>query len=84
MQITNDTAAIVTGGASGLGLATAEALKAAGAKVAIFDMNAETGAAAAEKIGASFHQVNIMDEDSCLDGFAAARAANGQERIWRP
>lgn len=82
MQITNDTAAIVTGGASGLGLATAEALKASGAKVAIFDMNAETGAAAAEKIGASFHQVNIMDEDSCLAGFAAARAANGQERIF--
>ena len=39
MQITNDTAAIVTGGASGLGQATARALAKAGAKVAIFDIN---------------------------------------------
>ncbi len=81
MQITNDTAAIVTGGASGLGFATARALRGAGAKVAIFDMNEEKGRAAADEIGANFQLVNIMDEESCLAGFEAARKVNGQERI---
>ena len=41
MKLGNDIAAIVTGGASGLGAATARALAAQGVKVAIFDMNAE-------------------------------------------
>lgn len=82
MQITGDTAAIVSGGASGLGFATARALAAVGAKVAIFDMNADKGKAAAAEIGAVFCEVNIMSEESCLAGFDAARAANGQERIF--
>ncbi|AXE63651.1 3-hydroxy-2-methylbutyryl-CoA dehydrogenase [Hyphomonas sp. CACIAM 19H1] len=82
MEITQQTSAIISGGASGLGLATAKALRAAGARVAIFDMNAERGDAVAGEIGAVFCNVNIMDEQSCLDGFARARAANGQERIF--
>jgi NAD(P)-dependent dehydrogenase (short-subunit alcohol dehydrogenase family) len=82
MQITKETAAIVTGGASGLGKASATALVAAGAKVAIFDMNIEKGEATAKEIGAVFCEVNVMSEDSCLAGFAKARAANGQERIF--
>jgi NAD(P)-dependent dehydrogenase (short-subunit alcohol dehydrogenase family) len=82
MDITTETAAIVSGGASGLGLATATALRAAGAAVAIFDMNAERGEAAAAAIGAAFCHVNIMEEQSCLDGFERARAVNGQERIF--
>ncbi len=81
MHITQDTAAIVTGGASGLGRATAEALAAAGAKVAIFDINADQGEAVAKEIGALFCNVNILDEDSCVAGFAKARAAHGQERV---
>ncbi|MEZ5997351.1 MAG: SDR family NAD(P)-dependent oxidoreductase [Hyphomonas sp.] len=81
MQITHDTAAVVTGGASGLGQATARALAKAGAKVAIFDINQEAGEATAKEIGGVFCNVNIMDEDSCLAGFEKARAANGQERI---
>lgn len=72
--------AIVTGGASGLGYASAQALAAAGFKVAIFDINAEAGQAKANEIDASFHHVDITDEQSVLDGFAAARAAQGQER----
>jgi NAD(P)-dependent dehydrogenase (short-subunit alcohol dehydrogenase family) len=80
MNIDSSLSAIVTGGASGLGLATARALRDAGVKVAIFDI-AETGQAIADEMGASFHKVDIMSEDSALAGFEAARAANGQERI---
>ncbi|MFM5955536.1 MAG: SDR family NAD(P)-dependent oxidoreductase, partial [Novosphingobium sp.] len=81
MRIDESTAAVVTGGASGLGRATAEALAAAGAKVAIFDLNAEKGEEVASAIGGLFCKVDITDEQSVVDGFAKARAAHGQERI---
>ncbi|MET0136814.1 MAG: SDR family NAD(P)-dependent oxidoreductase [Sphingobium sp.] len=81
MDITNETAAVVTGGASGLGEASARALAAAGAKVAIFDMNAEKGEAIAQEIGGVFCNVNITNEDAVVAGFEKARAAHGQERI---
>ena len=81
MQITNDTIAIVTGGASGLGLASATALAGAGAKVAIFDMNKDAGEQAAKAVGGVFCEVNVTSEDSVLAGFEKARAAHGQERI---
>jgi NAD(P)-dependent dehydrogenase (short-subunit alcohol dehydrogenase family) len=81
MQINNTLAAVVTGGASGLGRASARALSDAGVKVAIFDINEADGEAYAKEIGGTFYNVNIMDEDSVLAGFEKARAANGQERI---
>ena len=81
MKIDNSIAAVVTGGASGLGRASAEALAAAGVKVAVFDINEEAGEAFAKEIGGVFCNVNIMDEQSVLDGFAKARAAHGQERV---
>ncbi len=81
MLIDSSTAAVVTGGASGLGRATAEALAAAGAKVAIFDVNAEKGEEVARAIGGLFCHVDIMSEDSAVAGFAQVRAAHGQERI---
>jgi len=58
--------AIVTGGASGLGRATAEALVAAGAKVAIWDMNEELGSQVAADLGenAYFTQLNVTDDDA--------------------
>ncbi len=74
-------AAIVAGGASGLGLATAKMLIARGAKVAIFDANADKGTAAAKDIGAVFAEVDITDEQSILDGMAVARERNGGARI---
>lgn len=75
------TAAVVTGGASGLGEATARALAAAGVKVAIFDMNEAAGTAVAADIDGVFCAVNVTDEASVDAGFAKAREANGQERI---
>jgi NAD(P)-dependent dehydrogenase (short-subunit alcohol dehydrogenase family) len=81
MQIDTTTAAIVTGGASGLGLATARALAEKGAKVAIFDLNAETGEKTAVEIGALFIRVDVTSDESVAQGFAAARAAHGQECI---
>jgi NAD(P)-dependent dehydrogenase (short-subunit alcohol dehydrogenase family) len=71
----------VTGGASGLGRASAEALANAGVKVAIFDLNEEIGAQVADAIGGIFCKVDIMDEESVVAGFEKARAAHGQERI---
>ena len=81
MQITGETAAVVTGGASGLGEASARALAAAGLKVAIFDLNAEKGEAIATEIGGVFCNVNITSEESVVAGFDQARAAHGQERV---
>lgn len=81
MQLNDTISAVVTGGASGLGLATVKALRAHGVNVAIFDMNEERGAAAAAETGALFCMVNVTSDDSVDAGFAAARAANGQERI---
>lgn len=80
MQISG-TAAVVTGGASGLGEATARALAAAGAKVAIFDMNTEKGEAVAAEIGGVFCKVDVRSDEAVDAGFAKARAAHGQERI---
>lgn len=81
MKIDSSLSAVVTGGASGLGLATVRALREAGVKVAIFDLNEEAGEAIAAEIGALFCKVDILSEESALAGFEKARAANGQERI---
>jgi NAD(P)-dependent dehydrogenase (short-subunit alcohol dehydrogenase family) len=81
MKFDSTTSAIVTGGASGLGRATAEALAAAGVKVTVFDINDPLGEEVAQSIGGLFVHVDITDEQSVLDGYAKARAAHGQERI---
>jgi NAD(P)-dependent dehydrogenase (short-subunit alcohol dehydrogenase family) len=81
MKVDSNISAVVTGGASGLGKASAQALAAAGAKVAIFDINEEQGEAVAKEIGGIFCNVNIMSEESVVAGFEKARAAHGQERI---
>lgn len=77
----NGVAAIVTGGASGLGEATARALATEGAKVAIFDVNVERGEAVAKEIGGVFCRVDVTSDQSVVAGFATARASHGQERV---
>ena len=74
-------AAIVAGGASGLGGATADMLAQAGAKVAIFDMNAALGRAKAEVIGGIFVEVNVTDEAAVETAVAEAEAVHGKARI---
>ncbi|MEZ6022404.1 MAG: SDR family NAD(P)-dependent oxidoreductase [Hyphomonadaceae bacterium] len=81
MRLSSEIAAVVTGGASGLGKATALALRADGVKVALFDRDEERGRAAAQEMGAVFCKVDVTSEESVDEGFAAARKANGQERI---
>jgi len=81
MQLNSSLAAIVTGGASGLGEATARLLASQGVRVAIFDMNGERGEAVAGGIGGRFCAVDVTDEASVDAGLAAAREAHGPERI---
>jgi NAD(P)-dependent dehydrogenase (short-subunit alcohol dehydrogenase family) len=81
MKLDESVAAIVTGGASGLGEATVRMLAAHGARVALLDMNAERGRAVAQEIGATFCEANVADEASVDAALAQARAANGVERI---
>ncbi len=80
MKIDSSLAAIVTGGASGLGFATVKALRSAGVKVAIFDLNPETGEKAASETGALFCQCDVLTDESVDAAFAKARAQQGQER----
>ncbi|RYH03799.1 SDR family NAD(P)-dependent oxidoreductase [Salipiger sp. IMCC34102] len=73
--------AIVTGGASGLGAATAEALAQAGLKVTIFDRNTAAGEAQASRIGATFVEVDVSDPASVTAGIELAEALNGAPRV---
>lgn len=81
MRIDSNLAAVVTGGASGLGLATVKALRSKGVKVAILDLNKETGEKIAAETGAVFCQCDVLSDDSVDQAFAHAREVNGQERV---
>jgi len=81
MNLGKDIAAVVTGGASGLGEASARMLATDGCKVAILDMNAERGKAVAGDIGGIFCACDVTDPGSVDEALAAARAAHGQERV---
>ena len=70
----NGTAAIVSGGASGLGEATARALAAAGATVVIADLNEDAGKRVASETGGLFARTDVADEASVQ---AAVQAAAG-------
>ena len=80
MQL-NGMAAIVTGGGSGLGAATAERLAKAGCRVAAVDINEAAAKATAERIGGIGIRCDVADSASAEAAFAAARAAHGPVRI---
>jgi NAD(P)-dependent dehydrogenase (short-subunit alcohol dehydrogenase family) len=81
VKLDNSIAAVITGGASGLGEATARQLAATGVSVALFDMNAERGEQVASELGGVFCQANVTSDSDIDQAFAKARAAHGQERI---
>lgn len=81
MRIDPSISAVVTGGASGLGAATARALAAHGVRVALFDLNEAKGEPLAKELDGIFAKVDVTDEASVDEGLARARGANGQERI---
>jgi len=74
-------AAIVTGGGSGLGRATAEALAARGAKVAIFDLNPVIAEEAAKALGGLAFAGDVADEAAASGGIAKAASAHGPARV---
>jgi NAD(P)-dependent dehydrogenase (short-subunit alcohol dehydrogenase family) len=74
-------AALVTGGGSGLGAATAEQLAEAGAKVALLDINIDAARAVAERIGAIAVPCDVADADSGAAAVAEARDLHGAARI---
>lgn len=80
MQL-DGTAAIVTGGASGLGGATVDRLAAAGVKVTILDRNAALGAGKAAAVGGHFIAVDVGDAAAVDAALAEAEAVNGRARI---
>lgn len=77
----NGLGVVITGGASGLGGATAKALADVGAKVTIFDLNEELGTSHAAEIGGQFVKVDVASEAEVIAGFDAAEAAFGTTRV---
>ena len=72
-----DVPAIVTGGASGLGEGAARVLAAAGARVAILDLQEEAGQRVAKELGGIFVRCDVSSAESAEAAFAAAREAHG-------
>lgn len=81
MKLDASLSAIVTGGASGLGEATARRLASHGVKVALFDLDEARGTKVAGEIGGVFIKTDVTSDSSVEAAVAAARAAHGIERI---
>ena len=72
MQLNSDISAVITGGASGLGAATARRLASHGVKVAIFDMNEAIGQALASELDGVYCNVDVTSEEQVDAAFAKA------------
>lgn len=81
MELNNRLSAVVTGGASGLGAATARRLAGLGVKVAILDLNEGDGVRLAGEIGGIFRSCDVTNENQIDAALQAVRAAHGPERI---
>ena len=81
MNLGSQISAVVTGGSSGLGEATARRLARQGVRVALFDLNSEAGEAVAREINGVFCKVDVTSEVQVDAGFSKARERHGQERI---
>lgn len=81
MKLDSKISAVITGGASGLGAATARRLASNGVRVGIFDLNEEAGKALADELGGVFCKTNVTSSEDVDAAFAQSRAAIGQERI---
>src|SRR5580698_9043850 len=78
MELTH-TSAVVTGGASGLGEATARLLASRGVKVVLADLNDEAGAANAKEIGGAYSHCDVTNTDEVI---AAIETAKGLAPLW--
>lgn len=74
-------AAVVTGGGSGMGAATARALAAAGARVAVVDLNMEAALEVAREVDGVAIECDVSHDHSAAEAFAQARDANGPVRL---
>ncbi len=81
MKDLKDVAAIVTGGGSGMGAATARALAAEGCKIAVWDMNLEAAQAVADEIGGLAVECDVSSEDSAVAALEASQEVHGVARI---
>jgi len=81
MKLDASISAVITGGASGLGAATARLLASRGVRVALFDLDTEHGAALATELGGVFCRVDVTSDAEVDAAFARARGAIGQERV---
>ena len=81
MIFENSAVAVVSGGASGLGAATARKLSDMGARVVVFDLNIQAGEAVAQELGGVFQHVDVADPASVAAGFEAVRATLGTPRV---
>jgi NAD(P)-dependent dehydrogenase (short-subunit alcohol dehydrogenase family) len=77
----NGVAAIVSGGASGLGEATVRDLAAHGCKVVVADLNEERGKAIAEEVAGTFHKTDVSDEASVAEAVGLAEAFDAPLRV---